>query len=184
MHIAVDLDGTLAEYKSERDPNFIGKPIKAMVDKVTDAIYEGHKISIFTARVSEEETAAAAISLIQNWITNVAGLPNDLEITSTKKKYFDEFWDDRAVRITPNTGVAEIGGHKDTGNHYRYSYKGIKLDPARIMAIYKNPHTMAGSIVKKALVAGERGQKDLLQDIDDIICAAVRWREMVLEDKE
>lgn len=73
---------------------------------------------------------------------------------------------------------------EDTGKHYRYMYKGIKLDPARIVTIYNCKNLMAGTIVKKALCAGNRGHKDLINDIDDIITAAVRWKEMVLEDME
>jgi len=72
----------------------------------------------------------------------------------------------------------------DPGKHYRYEYKGIKLDPARIVTIYKCDNLMAGTIVKKALCAGNRGQKDLIQDLDDIICAAERWKEMIIEDSE
>ena len=72
----------------------------------------------------------------------------------------------------------------DTGKHYRYTYKGIKLDPARIVSIYKCSHPMQLPIIKKALCAGNRGHKDLLRDIDDIICSAQRWKEMLLEDSE
>jgi len=72
----------------------------------------------------------------------------------------------------------------DPGKHYRFEYKGIKLDPARIVTIYGCKNLMAGTIVKKALCAGERGPKDILHDLDDIICAAERWKEMILEDME
>ena len=71
---------------------------------------------------------------------------------------------------------------KDAGAHYRYMYKGIKLDPARIVMIYGCTNPMAGTIVKKALCAGNRGHKDLIQDLDDIISAAERWKEIVNED--
>ena len=70
----------------------------------------------------------------------------------------------------------------DTGGHYRFVYKGVKLDPARIVSIYGALHPMQGTIVKKALMAGRRGYKDQIQDIDDIINAAERWKEMIEED--
>lgn len=73
---------------------------------------------------------------------------------------------------------------KDTGAHYRYVYKGIKLDPARICKIYKTENAMQSHIVKKTLCAGNRGHKDILVDIDDIIGCAQRWKEMVIEDME
>lgn len=70
----------------------------------------------------------------------------------------------------------------DTGKHYRREYNGIKLDPARICKIYEVGCILQSAIVKKTLCAGSRGHKDLLKDIDDIICAAERWKEMVIED--
>ena len=72
----------------------------------------------------------------------------------------------------------------DKGTHYRKEYKGVKLDPARICKIYDVRNVVQSSIVKKTLCAGKRGHKDLLSDIDDIICGAQRWREMVVEDME
>ena len=72
----------------------------------------------------------------------------------------------------------------DKGKHYRKEYKGIKLDPARICKIYDIRNMVQASIVKKTLCAGCRGHKDLLSDIDDVICGAQRWKEMVIEDME
>lgn len=70
----------------------------------------------------------------------------------------------------------------DTGSHYRREYKGIKLDPARICRIYNVNCVLQSAIVKKTLCAGGRGHKEVLQDIDDIITAAERWKEIILED--
>lgn len=75
-------------------------------------------------------------------------------------------------------------GHKDKGKHYRFSYKGINLDPARVCQIYGTSHPMQGVIVKKALCAGGRGKKSVIEDIEDIITAAERWLEMLREDEE
>ena len=71
---------------------------------------------------------------------------------------------------------------KDTGEHYRFTYKGIKLDPARILAVYGVKNLLQGAIIKKTLCAGDRGHKTIFDDIDDIITAAQRWREMLIED--
>ena len=73
---------------------------------------------------------------------------------------------------------------QDNGSHYRKFYKGVQLDPARIAKIYGIGNMVQAQIVKKALCAGNRGHKDVLRDIDDIITAAKRWREMELEDHE
>lgn len=86
---------------------------------------------------------------------------------------------------------------KDNGSHYRFNYRkkltpqdkrngyvDIKLDPARIALVYEVKNMMQATITKKALCAGDRGHKDILRDIDDIICAAERWKEMVIEDED
>jgi hypothetical protein len=73
---------------------------------------------------------------------------------------------------------------KDTGKHYRYTYAGVKLDPARIAKVYGINNILQGSILKKVLCAGDRGHNETIDDINDIICAAERWKEMILEDKE
>lgn len=72
---------------------------------------------------------------------------------------------------------------EDTGSHYRYTYKGIKLDPARICKIYNVQNVLQGAIVKKTLCAGNRGHNDIKDDIKDIITAAQRWLEMIEEDE-
>lgn len=74
--------------------------------------------------------------------------------------------------------------HEDTGKHYRFIYKGINLDPARICFIYEVKNMVQASIVKKALRAGNSSHKDILEDIDDIITAAIRWKEMIVEDMD
>lgn len=70
----------------------------------------------------------------------------------------------------------------DPGAHYRYEYKGIKLDPGRIAQIYEITHPMQFTALKKILKAGERGHKDLKQDLADIKGACDRWLEMIEED--
>lgn len=80
--------------------------------------------------------------------------------------------------------MADEFKHEDKGKHYRYTYKGIKLDPARIASIYSANHPMQLGIIKKVLCAGSRGHKDKVKDIQDIITAAERWLEMLKEDEE
>jgi len=71
----------------------------------------------------------------------------------------------------------------DPGAHYRYEYKGIKLDPARIAKVYNMTDHLDFTILKKELRMG-RGQKDNRQDLTDIISAAQRRLEMMDEDGE
>lgn len=70
----------------------------------------------------------------------------------------------------------------DPGNHYRFQYKGIKLDPYRIAAIYNMQSFAMMTILKKCLCAGSRGHKNYEQDLKDIICAAERELEIINED--
>ena len=70
---------------------------------------------------------------------------------------------------------------EDAGKHYRYSYKGINLDPFRIAEIYGITDFALLTILKKTLRGG-RAHKDLKQDLKDIICAAERKLEMMEED--
>jgi hypothetical protein len=69
----------------------------------------------------------------------------------------------------------------DHGAHYRFEYKGIKLDPFRIAEIYSLNGPQL-TILKKTLVSGKRGTKDAVQDYNDIISAANRAIQMIEED--
>lgn len=66
--------------------------------------------------------------------------------------------------------------------HYRFSFKGIKLDPYRIFKTYGIADPAQQHVAKKALRAGQSG-KSLEQDIDEIILSCERWKEMIAEDK-
>ena len=77
----------------------------------------------------------------------------------------------------------KLPSKSDPGAHYRFTYKGLKLDPARIGAIYGITHPMQFQALKKLLCTGKRGHKSLLQDIADIECCLQRWKEMLQEDE-
>jgi len=96
-YIAVDLDGTLAEYFGFGDGS-IGKPIPAMMARIHKWLAEGKEVKIFTARVTAEEQRP----VVQAWLDE-HGIGH-LEITNVKTFACLEIWDDRAVRVMPNTG--------------------------------------------------------------------------------
>lgn len=73
---------------------------------------------------------------------------------------------------------------EDQGKHYRYMYRGIKLDPARICDIYGVQSLLIGQAIKKLLVAGKRGMKSREQDLKDVLCAVTRELEMIEEAKQ
>jgi hypothetical protein len=67
--------------------------------------------------------------------------------------------------------------------HYQFVYKGIKLDPYRIMQVYGITNPAQQHAIKKLLRAG-RSVKTTEQDIDEVILSLQRWKEMIREDAE
>ena len=67
--------------------------------------------------------------------------------------------------------------------HYKYSYKGIKLDPYRILDIYKITCPAQQHAIKKLLRAGN-SVKELKQDITEVIDTLKRKLEMLEEDSD
>lgn len=107
IHIAVDFDGTLAEYEGwAKQGHIIGKPIKPMVDNIKRWLKKGYKVSIFTARLSHSELESAqAIQLISKFLLE-NGLPI-LPITCMKMYWFTHFVDDKAYHAELNKGWIE-----------------------------------------------------------------------------
>lgn len=117
--IAVDLDGTLAEYHGWPADGSIGRPIPAMVERVKGWLAEGREVRIFTARiwplgVLGAVTAAHVTRLLQTsqlvaierWC--LVHLGRVLTVTCIKDPGMIELWDDRAVQVIPNTGQPVI----------------------------------------------------------------------------
>jgi hypothetical protein len=100
--IACDLDGTLAHYDGWKGIAHIGEPIPGTLERVKTALAAGHSVSIFTARVSYPDDAITATEHIHEWCRKHLGLV--LEVTAIKHGYFDEFWDDKAIRVEANRG--------------------------------------------------------------------------------
>lgn len=101
MAIAVDLDGTLAEYHGWKGIHHIGEPIPLMMDMVLGWINEGIEVVIFTARAGSEEESKP----VREWLEK-NGIGN-LEVTNIKRKEFKTMYDDRAYRVTRNKGIIE-----------------------------------------------------------------------------
>lgn len=105
MKIALDLDGTLAEYHGWQGEEHIGAPISVMVSRVKEWIASGHEVVIFTARITprDGEDRSGSVKIIQDWL-EAAGLPR-LEVTNIKLHGFSVFYDDRATQVESNTGA-------------------------------------------------------------------------------
>jgi hypothetical protein len=76
----------------------------------------------------------------------------------------------------PNSNSA-----RDSGAHYRYNYRGVKLDPYRIISVYGITNPAHQHALKKLLRAG-RSVKSERQDIREVIDSLSRWLEMIDED--
>lgn len=113
--IAVDLDGTLAEYWPGhwKDAVTIGRPIPAMKKRVEQWLADGKRVKIWTARVAESlgprldgYSVDEIKEAIWRWlIENIDGWEK-IETVTAEKTWLDvELWDDRAVHVVLNTGL-------------------------------------------------------------------------------
>lgn len=98
--IGVDLDGTLAHYDGWKGPEHIGAPIPKMVERVKRWLSEGKEVCIFTARACIPEQ----ISFVEDWCEEHIGVC--LPVTNIKDYGMIELWDDRAIQVWENEGIA------------------------------------------------------------------------------
>lgn len=80
-----------------------------------------------------------------------------------------------------------IASNGPTGEHYhkpRSKYhrivKGAELDVYDVLQAWDVHNPALQHLIKKALQAGNRGHKDLMTDLQDIIDSAVRAKELEL----
>jgi hypothetical protein len=99
--IGVDLDGTLAKYNGWQGELHIGEPIQPMIIRIKAWLQAGVKVKIFTARVSNN--AETVTEVINTWCLEHIG--EILPVTNQKDYAMIELWDDRCVRVIPNTGI-------------------------------------------------------------------------------
>lgn len=75
-----------------------------------------------------------------------------------------------------------MSDEKDLGAHYNLEFKGIRMDPYRVLSIYnKITHPAHQHAVKKLLRAGE-SVKSLRQDVEEVILTLQRWLAMMDEE--
>lgn len=115
--IGVDLDGTLAEYDGWAGATHIGRAIPKMLARVKAWLAAGKKVKLVTARAAPLPEGAGIGEQIEHnfeikafhrawadWCRD-----NDLpvlEVTCQKDFKMVRQWDDRAVQVEENTGVA------------------------------------------------------------------------------
>lgn len=120
----------------------------------------------------------------------VCGVDEDCIRVKTEFYYFtcldinlELIQDEKVVEERINSLTKNYREQDNTYNHYKYSYKGIKLDPYRILSVYGITCPAQQHAIKKLLRAGNSVKK-LKQDIQEVIDALQRKLEMLKEDEE
>ena len=96
-------------------------------------------------------------------------------VSTTDKKFVNMFYRSELELIT------ESSEENTKYKHYEYSFKGIKLDPYRILSVYGITCPAQQHAIKKLLRAGN-SVKDLKQDIQEVIDTLKRKLEMIDEE--
>lgn len=157
-HWVEDIEG--AYYRLDGGAELILKEHCKVIDKDGDWINWNGLETVDTPDLHEDEPEEY-----------VMGTPGP-EIVIDLKDYASE---------TPDENLSEEP--KPLGKHYKYTYKGIKLDPYRIFRVYNISAPEQQHAIKKLLRAGN-SIKDLQQDIQEVIMTLNRWIEIIEEDKE
>lgn len=70
-------------------------------------------------------------------------------------------------------------------NHYFKFVGNLEyIDVYRVIQLFNVTDPCLQHALKKLLVAGGRGHKDISRDVQDVIDSCVRWQEMQSENKE
>jgi len=102
--IAVDLDGTLAEWDGWKGHQHIGKPIPLMVERVKRWLAMDIEVRIFTARASIPEHIAP----VQEWLQD-NGLPG---LVVTNQKDYKMRRADQERKLGGSTNRSKLGGSR------------------------------------------------------------------------
>jgi hypothetical protein len=106
--IGVDFDRTLAHYESWATNGLsLGAPIPSVVERVKRWVASGWEIRIFTARASR----GSDVALIEAWCEKHIGCK--LAVTDRKDFKCVALWDDIAVSVQANEGIAMIYAETD-----------------------------------------------------------------------
>lgn len=84
------------------------------------------------------------------------------------------YWEDAFLRDVPQKSNAPAGRSK----YHREIKPGVWVDVYDVLQAWKVSNPALGHLIKKALQPGERGHKDLMTDLDDIVASAIRAREL------
>ena len=69
-------------------------------------------------------------------------------------------------------------------NHYYKECPYTHIDVYRVCELFNVTDPCLQHALKKLLVAGGRGHKDINKDVQDVIDSCTRWQQMRLEEKQ
>lgn len=72
---------------------------------------------------------------------------------------------------------------RQTYGHYHKPCKYTHVDVYRVLKLFDVTDPCLQHAIKKLLVAGGRGQKDITKDIQEAIVTLTRWQQMQEEEK-
>ncbi len=96
----IDLDKSLAYHESKWGVSKIGNFFPEMVKRIKSLMASGKQIKIFTARAAH---GPEQVKMVQDALEK-EGLPR-FEVVNLKDRNLRCLFDDRAVRMIPNTGI-------------------------------------------------------------------------------
>ena len=76
-----------------------------------------------------------------------------------------------------------VSSSQRADNKYTKQIRGVKLDVYDVLDAWNVTNPALQHLIKKALQAGDRGHKDLMTDLQDIIDSAIRAKQLA-EDKQ
>lgn len=126
---------------------------------------KGHEFALWQRETLNDKVASAEVAR-QEFI----GAPFS-DLPEVNSEAVDDFVESNVEQGVKHPHYKKDISHLDT------------LDIYRVTELF-NPHACGAHIAKKALCSGQRGHKDLLTDIQDIIDTAERWKEMLIEDEK
>lgn len=111
--VAIDLDGTLAQYDGWKGVDVIGAPRPGALEFVTRLVAHGFDVVVYTARVQDRKGENGhepedVVYLVHQWL-GINGFPVEVRVHgSIGKPMAVAYVDDRSVKVPTNPGEGDF----------------------------------------------------------------------------
>ncbi|WP_395739309.1 hypothetical protein [Prosthecobacter sp.] len=122
------------------------------------------------------------------WHFSTGATENESFDTAGNEPYFYAIPKDRMNGLIPwrqektETQIPPTDLPSITPPRYNKTFQGVKIDPYRILVCYGITHPAHQHAIKKLLRAENDPHQSLSEDIDEVIGALTRMKEMITED--